>query len=105
VEDGLSGRVPPPDATVTVKLGNRVVDPTAGIEGIAVEKVTHLNGCVYFAVQPKAKKGEVEAPKCHYIDHKRLKVLDRGLAPADGTTQAHKTGGPNRPGPSMRTTR
>lgn len=80
LEPGFSGKLPPVDDTVTMKLGWKARDRISGIEGILTEKVTFQNGCVYFALSPKAKKGDTELPDARLLPHMRLERIDDGLA-------------------------
>lgn len=61
-----------------IKLGQQVRDVVTGYEGIAVAKVEYINGCVQFAVQPKATDGKL--PESNYIDHQRLETIGAGPA-------------------------
>lgn len=80
---GISALVVPTDPTVTVELGKKYLDVVSNIKGIAVERIDHLNGCVYFTVQPKAGDGDTEKetgmPKSIYVQHGRLKLIDDGV--------------------------
>lgn len=80
LDAGFSGKVPPVDDTVTLKLGWKARDRVSGVEGILTEKVTFQNGCVYFALSPKAKKGATELPEPRLLSHMRLEKIDDGLA-------------------------
>jgi hypothetical protein len=76
---GVSASMTPP-AQATIQLGWKVEDIITGVKGIATEKITFLNGCVYFHVQPKAaKKEEANAPKTTLFEHKRLKKIGDGV--------------------------
>lgn len=50
---GYSDRLPDEDDTVTAKLGDYLIDTVSGFKGVAVEKWTFANGCVYFNLQAK----------------------------------------------------
>jgi hypothetical protein len=75
IGEGVSARVPPEDDTVTLKLGQRVRDRISGQVGIAVEKATFQNGCVYFSVQPRKGLIDIanEIPKSNFLAHQRLR--------------------------------
>lgn len=105
IDPGVSGKHTPADPTVTVEVGNEVEDKITGIKGVAIDKTTYINGCVYFGVLSKAEEGKVEAPKPLHVDHKRLKVLGKGMAREVEWPGSPRTGGPNRPGPSLREAR
>lgn len=60
-----------------VNLGDRVKDTVSGFSGIAVAKVTYLQGCDRVAIQAPVKKNEKPA-EWMYFDEPQLKVLKRG---------------------------
>ena len=98
--DGVSADCPPVDSTVTVRLQDTVQDRITGFKGVALERVTFLNGCVYFLVQPETptagdRKGRL--PERVSFAHARLDVLKAANAkPAAATVSPARTGGPNR---------
>lgn len=75
VGDGFANKLPPVDPTVTVKLGDHVYDSVSKFRGIAIEKYTFQNGCVYFALQSTRRRQNVfgELPGATRIPHARLK--------------------------------
>ena len=76
VAEGLESKVTPP-APCLIKLGDKVQDRITGIKGIAGNKATFINGCIYFAVEPKAKdKKGADRPKGIFVSHDRLDVLE-----------------------------
>lgn len=81
VDDGLKHAASPPDPNVTIRLGEQVKDEITGLEGIASDKITFFNGCVYFGITPKIeKKTPGKAPSTVLYDHKRLKRIGAGVA-------------------------
>jgi hypothetical protein len=57
-----------------VQLGETVRDVVSGFTGMAVRKVTYVNGCIQFEVQPKvAEAGKM--PESQYFDHQRLESV------------------------------
>ncbi|AFU88046.1 hypothetical protein CcrColossus_gp176 [Caulobacter phage CcrColossus] len=74
---GYSDKLPAEDDTVTIKIGDYVYDHVSGYRGVAVEKWTFANGCVYFAVQPKrGTRGNFfgELPSASRFPHGRLRL-------------------------------
>lgn len=57
-----------------IQLGDKVKDTVSGFEGIATGKIIWMNGCVRFAVQGKAKKGE-KPDDVVWIDEPQLIVI------------------------------
>ena len=57
-----------------IKLGDRVKDSISGFIGIAVAKVTYLQGCERYAVQSPVKKNEIPL-SWQYFDGPQLMVL------------------------------
>ena len=64
-----------------VKLGNKVKDVVSNFAGIAVRKVTFLNGCVQFEVKGPYSKKEGASPSTR-VDIQQLLVLEKGLEDA-----------------------
>lgn len=75
---GVADKVPVPPSS-DIMLGNEVEDLVTGFKGTVTERTTFLNGCVYFHVVPKAKKGE-DYPSGILLEHKRLKFVGKGVA-------------------------
>ncbi|AXQ68723.1 hypothetical protein HOU00_gp402 [Caulobacter phage CcrPW] len=74
---GYSDKLPEEDDTVTINIGDYVYDHVSGYRGIAVEKWTFANGCVYFAIQPKrGSRGNFfgELPGASRFPHGRLRL-------------------------------
>ena len=59
-----------------VKLGDKVEDTISGFIGIAICKITYLQGCDRIGIQAPAKKGE-KMLAWEYFDEPQLKVLKR----------------------------
>lgn len=55
VDERLAKTVTTP-GPVTVQLGDKVRDIVTGIEGIAINRVTFINGCIYYNVQLPVEK-------------------------------------------------
>lgn len=64
-----------------IVLGAKVKDIVSGIIGIATQKVTFLNGCVYYTVVPPASEGSLEV-KDVFIEYKRLATVNKGVTAA-----------------------
>ena len=61
-----------------VNLGDKVKDVVSGYSGIAVAKVTYLQGCDRIAIQAPVEKNE--KPKdWQYFDEPQLKVVKRNV--------------------------
>lgn len=90
--------VPPVDDSVTIQLGEEVEDMASGFRGIATSKTVHLNGCVYFGVQPKHKEDKLMTttlPEEISFGHRRLKKVGAGLSKVlKPTEEMEETGGP-----------
>jgi len=71
-----------------IELGNKVRDKVSGLEGIAVSRLEHLNGCVQYSVTSKLKKGETEINTWN-IDEPNLEVVSKGVK-----IKKKPTGGP-----------
>lgn len=72
---GYSDKLPEEDDTVTIKIGDYVQDIISGYRGVAVEKWTFANGCVYFALQPKRGRNMFgELPGASRLPHNRLRL-------------------------------
>ena len=105
VSDGLVDKVVPAP-TVHVNLGDKVKSTISDVVGIANQKVTFMNGCVYFNIQPKIKDEKAaDAPKSSYLSFEQLEVVEAGafkpaapLAPAPAVAPpvpaVRGTGGP-----------
>jgi hypothetical protein len=80
VHDGVVERVTPVQREYDIVLGDMVEDIATGFKGIALEKVTFLNGCVFYAVLPKAVKTDILNNNSHasMIDAGRLEVCRKG---------------------------
>jgi len=61
-----------------IKLGNKVKDKVTGFTGIAITKCIFLNGCIQFALQPKANK-DGEVPKSRWVDIQQLEYIEMGM--------------------------
>lgn len=87
-----------------IKLGQKVRDVVTGFEGVAVCRISWLNGCQRISVQPKAtreKKGDAQSiPDSKTFDEEELEVLDDQPLNLPGSKAlAAQTGG-GRPDPS-----
>ena len=61
-----------------VNLGDRVKDMVSGFSGIAVVRLSYLEGCDRIAVQAPVVKNEVPQD-WQYFDEPSLKVTNRGV--------------------------
>jgi len=83
INDGAVDRVTPAKPEV-IALGNEVEDLTTGIRGIAVKRVTFINGCVYYNIIHKMtekQKEEGSSALEQFISSTLLKVVGNGIAP------------------------
>jgi hypothetical protein len=96
-KDGMRLKVTPPLDAYRFNLGNWAREPLSGSEGVVIEKMTHLNGCVTIHLSYKAEDGK---GGCVGLDvhANRLEKLDRpsfippGLLEAQKTEKPFKTG-------------
>jgi hypothetical protein len=103
VHEGVMDRVTPVMVESGIVLGDMVEDIATGFKGIALEKSTFLNGCVFFAVVPKAVKSDLlnnKNPSGSMIDAGRLEVCRKGgiahLLPAPAVLpDGRSPGGPS----------
>lgn len=85
VDDGVSARTPAADPNARYILGEKLKDTVTGFTGIAVERVTYLNGCVHYTLQPHEKKKSLVArlindpARATHFDFKRLEKIDDGV--------------------------
>jgi len=100
IDDGIAERVIQPEVT-PIKLGAEVEDVATGIVGMTTSKVTFVNGCVYFNVQPKQTKKQKEEgviPDIQFISSNRLKQIGAGFSKHVeknlDTPPEKRTGGP-----------
>lgn len=75
LSSGVAHLSSPEDPTVKVKVGDKVKNPITGMNGVAIEKVTWMNGCVKFLVQGKDR--EDGTPRFNWEDHQILEILDK----------------------------
>jgi hypothetical protein len=106
VDAGLADRVTAPGPT-TIQLGDKVRDTVTLQEGIAVNRITFMNGCIYYNVQGAAEKdkqtGLMVAPERLFVMQSCLE----SVKPAVVVTPAPKpsTGGRVPGGPATRAQR
>lgn len=78
VDDGLADRVTAPGAT-TINLGDKVIDTVTNLVGIAVNRVTFMNGCIYYNVQQPAEKdkhtGLITVPERQFVMQSCLETV------------------------------
>lgn len=78
VDAGLSDRVTAPGPT-TIQLGDKVRDTVTQLEGIAVNRITFMNGCIYYNVQGVAEKdkqtGLMVAPPREFVMQSCLETV------------------------------
>lgn len=81
-----------------IKLGDKVRCTVTGFEGIAINRVVYLNGCVHFTIQEKYKKDgmvQQEPPTFKQSEKALIKIempQEEKPRPVD-----RKTGGPAEP--------
>lgn len=104
IDEGISARASEP-IEATIKLGQEVRDTASDFEGVAMMRITYINGCIRYAVIPRINKKALmqhEVPPTSFIDQGRLKVIGDGLMEKDTpqTTEIKEekkrvTGGPS----------
>jgi hypothetical protein len=70
-----------------IKLGSKIRCRVTGLEGIATSRVEYINGCIQYALTPKAEGNKY--PDAIYMDEKQIEVIGDGI-----TVPAKRTGGP-----------
>ncbi len=61
-------------------LGQRVRCMVTNYEGILINRIEHLNGCVQYCVKPQVDPEKPhERPDGHYIDDEQLELVDQGI--------------------------
>ena len=104
MDEGVVGRTTEAPE-VAIKVGQRVKDRVSGLQGIATQKATYMNGCVSFLVVPALECTDIgqTAPESNWIDFTRLQVLGDGLLEIAAVTPPAENG--KRPGgPAQRVT-
>ena len=66
------------DSMISIELGDQVMDLVSGLSGVATARVTYLNGCVQYCVQPVVDK-DGKKVDAHYIDVSQLQVISAGF--------------------------
>lgn len=109
LEKGFANDLPPIDDSCTIVLGNRIQDRITQTVGIAIEKVTFQNGCVF--IHMRANKLNSDGKDILiFRNHKEFIEIDSGLnavpaaqdAPRQEPKQeARRYGGPMRPAPKQ----
>lgn len=101
VGPGLSADITAAGPT-TVELGDKVKDIVTGLIGIAVSRVTFMNGCIYYNVQPPIETdkqtGMQAVPAPSFLNQQRLEVVKPKVAPVPtptATTSGRVPGGPS----------
>jgi hypothetical protein len=106
VDEGIADRVIQPGPE-TIALGNEVETMIGGQTGVAINRLTFINGCVYYHVQQRPtqkQKDEGTLPEMLFVSSKMLKVTGQGLAKQAETNMTEPV--QKRPGgPSTRATR
>lgn len=80
-------------ATKEIRLGNVVHDVVTGFEGVAVARLTHLNGCVQYCVRGAWREGPMP-DEGTWIDAGQLTVVRDGVAYEFPERSQPKDGGP-----------
>lgn len=94
VDDGLSKDLPPMGSDMGIDFGDEVKDRASGMLGIVIERISFMNGCVYFHIQPEAKKPN-EKPSTELFMVQRLDVTKKAKA-VQPEVKKKPTGGPTR---------
>jgi hypothetical protein len=79
VDDGRVADVLAPTGKPDFVLGNQVEDIVSGFFGIAMIRVTHLNGCVYYTVIGKHDSKAVIKENRQSIEEGRLRYFGPGI--------------------------
>lgn len=67
---------------MAVRLGTKVKDSITGFEGIAVQRIEYLYGCVRIGVEPLVDK-DGKAAECCYFDEQRLDPTSAAVTGGD----------------------
>ncbi len=59
-------------------LGQTVVDKVTGFRGILIARIEYINGCIQYAVKPRADK-DGKMVESEYIDEQLLETVDGGV--------------------------
>jgi hypothetical protein len=71
-----------------IELGVKAKSVISGFTGIITGRTEYINGCVQYAITPKAKDGKVES---EWFDEQEVQVIGKGV-----DLSAAATGGPQR---------
>jgi hypothetical protein len=99
IGDGVAA-LAKPEPDVTVKLGDKVRDTITGTEGIALARVSFINGCVFFTVQGVVGQ-DGKVPDQRFTPWNQLEVIP---APPPKVKRT-ETGGPSIRMPAARAPR
>ncbi len=106
IDAGLSDRVTAP-GHITIQLGDKVKDIVTGMNGVAISRVTFMNGCIYYNVQEPQnmdkQTGITTVPDPVFLMQARLEVLKPEVAKVP--VSAPTTGGRVPGGPPSRAQR
>lgn len=101
VSEGVADRVKPAKPE-SIRLGDEVQDNVTGMKGITISRVTFINGCVYYHVQPRQnekQKKDAEFSPPSFFPSVRLKTLSKGvseqMAPVLTIPAEKRPGGPS----------
>ena len=78
-------------------LGEKLRDLVSGIEGIAVARLEHLNGCVHYCIKPPAGDDNKDIDGI-YVDSQQVVKVDAGIAKQ---VVANNTGGSAKGAPRL----
>lgn len=96
---------PEPEALTSLRLGEKVKDMVTKFVGVAIRRVTFLNGCVYYAVIDEDTKGD-KGPQEMFMEWKRLDTVGAGVTKAIAAKGPEtQVGAPKRKGPGGPNTR
>ena len=89
---------------MTIELGSKVKDTVTGIEGITVCRLTYLNGCERYEVQPQGTTRDGEVIKSNWVDVDQLNVLESPAKDALEAMEEKKAPGGDRTAPPSMST-
>jgi hypothetical protein len=85
-------KIEQPTDMKNVPLGTLMRDKVTGWEGIAVAKVTYMNGCVQYGLKPQHLDKDGKTMDAPTFDCEQLEVIGQGIAPKE-PVEKKPTGG------------
>lgn len=67
------------EAEFKYNLGSKAEDIVTGLKGTLTKAIYHINGCIYYRIQPKGKGEKILAPA--YVHESLIKILKKVKEP------------------------